>query len=49
MSEARAISNAARAALWRALVTARQIEKLVSLRAGKNEITRGNAKVTGSE
>jgi predicted acetyltransferase len=49
MSEARAISNAARAALWRALVTARQIEKLVSLRAGKNEIIRGNAKVTGSE
>jgi hypothetical protein len=29
MSEARAISNAARAALWRALVTAREIEKLV--------------------
>jgi hypothetical protein len=29
MSEARATSNAARFALWRALVTARQIEKLV--------------------
>jgi hypothetical protein len=43
MSEARAISDAARAALWRALVTARQIEKLVRPRASKNEITRGNA------
>ena len=43
MREARAISNAARAALWRALVTARQIEKLVRPRASKNEITRGDA------
>ena len=43
MSEARPISTAARAALWRALVTARQIEKLVRPRTGENEITRGNA------
>ena len=43
MSEARAISNAARAALWRALVTAHQIEKLVRPRAGENEITPGDA------
>jgi hypothetical protein len=49
MSEARAISNAARAALWRALVTAREIEKLVGPCASKNEITRGNAKGSGSE
>jgi hypothetical protein len=43
MSEARATSNVARAALWRALVTAHQIEKLVRARADENEITRGNA------
>ena len=42
MSEARAISNAARAALWRALVTARQIEGLVGHSARKNEITLGD-------
>ena len=43
MSEARAISNAARAALWRALVTAHQIEKLVRPRSDKNEISLGSA------
>ena len=43
MSEARATSNAARVALWRALVTARQIEKLVRPRVRKIEITVGNA------
>jgi hypothetical protein len=37
MSEARAISSAARAALWRVLVTARQIEMLV------RSCSRGNA------
>jgi hypothetical protein len=42
MSEARAISNAARAALWRALVTARQLEKLVAPRVRKIDITLGN-------
>jgi hypothetical protein len=39
MSEARAISNEARAALWRALVTARQIEKLVGHHVRRTEIT----------
>jgi hypothetical protein len=43
MSEARAISNATRAALWRALVTAHQIEKLVRPRSDKNEISLGSA------
>jgi hypothetical protein len=43
MSEARATSKAVRAALWRTLVTARQIEKLVHPRARKIEITLGNA------
>jgi hypothetical protein len=37
MHEARAISNLARAATWRALVTARQIEKLVRRNAGQIE------------
>jgi hypothetical protein len=39
MSEARATSNAARAALWRALVTAHQIEKLAGHRVRRTEIT----------
>jgi predicted acetyltransferase len=47
MSEARTISNAARAAIWRALVTARQIERLVSPRSRKIEIALVNAKAQG--
>jgi hypothetical protein len=49
MREARATSDLARAATWRALVTARQIEKLVRPRSRKIEIALGNAKGTGSE
>jgi hypothetical protein len=42
LDEARATSNLARAATWRALVTAHQIEKLVRPRVRKIEITLGN-------
>jgi hypothetical protein len=42
MREARAISNEARAALWRALVTARQIENLVRPHARKIDTALGD-------
>lgn len=45
MSEAREISNVARAALWRALVTARQIENLVRPRGRNIKRALGNDNV----
>ena len=47
MREARAASNAAREALWRARVTADQIERLVRPRVRKIDITLGSANECG--